>query len=332
MNNSTSWQPSSNIETLKQRAAFISDIRQFFASRHVVEVETPLLSQGTVTDVHLDAFDTNFEHDTSGENKTLYLQTSPEFAMKRLLCAGSGPIFQIAKAFRNESAGRFHNPEFTMLEWYRPDFDEHQLMDELDDLLQHLLDCERGLRVSYQQVFIDKLGIDPLQASLEELKAAVLSHSPSDDWVETETNKDTLLQWLFSIRIEPVLGFDPISKNWQPCFVYDFPSSQAALAKVNPENEQVSHRFELYFKGIELANGYFELQSEAEQLLRFEKDNQQRLSINKAAKPIDHNLIDALTVGLPSCAGVAVGIDRLFMLKVGAKSIADVISFDVSRC
>ncbi len=332
MNNSTFWQPSSNIETLKQRAAFISDIRHFFARRHVVEVETPLLSQGTVTDVHLDAFDTNFEHDTSGENKTLYLQTSPEFAMKRLLCAGSGPIFQIAKAFRNESAGRFHNPEFTMLEWYRPDFDEHQLMDELDDLLQHLLKCERGLRVSYQQVFIDNLGIDPLQASLEELKAAVLSHSPSDDWVEAETNKDTLLQWLFSIRIEPVLGFDSISKNWQPCFVYDFPSSQAALAKVNPENEQVSHRFELYFKGIELANGYFELQSEAEQLQRFEKDNQQRLSINKAAKPIDQNLIDALTVGLPSCAGVAVGIDRLFMLKVGAKSIADVISFDVSRC
>ncbi|GAA0300690.1 elongation factor P--(R)-beta-lysine ligase [Psychrosphaera haliotis] len=332
MNNSTLWQPSSNIETLKQRAAFISDIRHFFASRHVVEVETPLLSQGTVTDVHLDAFDTNFEHDTSGENKTLYLQTSPEFAMKRLLCAGSGPIFQIAKAFRNESAGRFHNPEFTMLEWYRPDFDEHQLMDELDDLLQHLLKCERGLRVSYQQVFLDNLGIDPLQASLKELKAAVLSHSPSDDWVETETSKDTLLQWLFSIRIEPVLGFDPNSKSWQPCFVYDFPSSQAALAKVNSENEQVSHRFELYFKGIELANGYFELQSEVEQLQRFEKDNQQRLSIHKAAKPIDHNLIDALTVGLPSCAGVAVGIDRLFMLKVGAKSIADVISFDVSRC
>ena len=221
-------------------------------------------------------FDTNFEHDTAGENKTLYLQTSPELAMKRLLCAGSGPIFQIAKAFRNESAGRFHNPEFTMLEWYRPDFDEHQPMDELDDLLQHLLKCERGLRVSYQQVFIDNLGIAPLQASLKELKAAVLSHSPSDDWVETETNKDTLLQWLFSIRIEPVLGFDPNSKSWQPCFVYDFPSSQAALAKVNPENEQVSHLFELYFKGIELANGYFELQSEVEQLQRFEKDNQQK--------------------------------------------------------
>lgn len=320
-----SWQPSASIEALKARAKLIQTIRQFFDERGVLEVETPLLSNGTVTDVHLDAFDTEFPHHHSGEAKQMYLQTSPEFAMKRLLCAGSGCIYQICKSFRNEAAGRFHNPEFTMLEWYRVGFDDKNLIDEVDELMQITLSVEPAMKMSYQQAFLSLLGIDPLSASFNDIKKLVLTYS-TDEWLIKEQDSDVLLQWLFSMYIEPKLGTDTA-----PCFIYDFPASQASLAKLNKEDLRVAHRFELYFRGIELANGFYELQDVQEQEKRFVKDNQQRVELGLTEKPIDTHFLASLTQGLPDCAGVALGIDRLFMLQQKLSHIEQAISFKVDR-
>ena len=319
------WQPSANIEELKARAELLRSIRQFFYDRDVMEVETPLMSNGTVTDVHLDAFSTEFPHHHSGEVKSLYLQTSPEFAMKRLLCAGAGSIYQICKSFRNEAAGRFHNPEFTMLEWYRLGFNDQDLIDEVDQLMQVTLSVNPAIRMSYQQAFIELLGLDPLSASLTEIKDLVLSYS-TDEWLVNEDDADVLLQWLFSMYIEPNLGTDTT-----PCFIYDFPASQASLAKLNQADPRVAHRFELYFKGVELANGFYELQDAKEQEKRFVKDNQQRAALGLPEKPIDKLFLASLEQGLPDCAGVALGIDRLFMLKQNLAHIEQAMSFYLDR-
>ncbi|GHB68096.1 elongation factor P--(R)-beta-lysine ligase [Psychrosphaera saromensis] len=336
------WQPSASIPTLKARSIFLAAIRQFFASKDVWEVETPILSNNTVTDLHLDAFNTQFNFDVTGEQKSLFLQTSPEFAMKRLLAADSGAIFQITKAFRHEAAGRFHNPEFTMLEWYRPDFDDKKLMAELDELLQFTINTKPAIYLSYQQAFIDYLSFDPLATNLTELKSIITKHS-TDEWLQQETKTDTLLQWLFSMKIEPLLGLHSAlnasenpekklsSDDWTPCFIYDFPASQASLAKVSQSDSRVAHRFELYYQGVELANGFYELQDNKEQLRRFNADNALRVQAGLPAKPIDNNLLAALESGLPDCAGVAVGIDRLFMLKQNLTHINQAIAFDVSR-
>lgn len=321
------WQPTATISTLRDRAQFLRDIREFFHQRQVMEVETPTLSRGTITDLHLDPFVTPFEFDQSGEIQSLYLQTSPEFAMKRLLVAGSGPIYQIGKAFRNEAAGRHHNPEFTMLEWYRPGFDDHKLMSEIDELVQTLLATQPALKFSYQQVFLDYLKFDPLEIELHALRQKVAEYS-KDEWLQSES-KDTILQWLFCTEIEPQLG--KVGEDIVPCFVYDFPAEQASLAKLNRKDTRVAHRFELYFNGIELANGFYELDDAKEQLIRFEKDNEQRLEANKPQRPIDKRFIEALEHGLPDCSGVALGIDRLFMLKQQLSSIEQAISFPIDR-
>ena len=331
------WQPTASVETLKKRAEFNAQIRQFFAHRNVMEVETPVLSNGTVTDVHLDAFAAEFAHSSNGKSSMLYLQTSPEFAMKRLLAADCGAIYQITKAFRNESGGRIHNPEFTMLEWYRPNFNDHDLMAEIDELMQQLLLCGPAIKLSYQQAFEIHLGVDPLTTSLEDLKALVLSFS-NDQWLKETTDKDVLLQWLFSMKVEPNLGANDLEINnlessteYLPCFVYDFPASQAALARINQEDDRVAHRFELYFKGLELANGYYELQDPQEHYQRFEQDNLSRIANGLVAKPIDTNFIDALNSGLPDCSGVALGLDRLFMLQQNLTCIEQAISFTVNN-
>jgi len=319
------WQPTADVLMLKARARLLGLIRQFFAQRDVLEVETPVLSNSTVTDVHLEAFETKFPHHHSGRNPSLYLQTSPEFAMKRLLSAGSGSIYQICKSFRNESAGRFHNPEFTMLEWYRVDFDDQALMDEVDALMQLVLNTNPAIRLSYQQAFIDRFAVDPILASFEDIKKLVLTLS-DDQWLKDETDKDTLLQWLFSMYIEPDLG-----DQTTPCFIYHFPATQASLAKINQQDPNVAHRFELYFKGVELANGFYELQSSEEQKQRFVKDNEQRHRLGLEQKPIDENFLSGLEHGLPDCAGVALGIDRLFMLQQELEHIEQAISFSIDR-
>jgi len=318
------WMPTASIQQLKQRAALLNTIRQFFAARDVLEVDTPAMSHATVTDVHLHTFQTEFVGPGYADGGQLHLMTSPEFHMKRLLAAGSGSIYQIGKAFRNEENGRYHNPEFTMLEWYRVGFDHHMLMDEMDALLQLVLGIGAAERMTYQQAFITVLGVCPLQGSMAELKQAAAKLGLSDI-AEPEQDRDTLLQLLFSIGIEPHIG------QQVPAFVYDFPASQAALAKINPHDARVADRFEVYFKGIELANGFHELDNPAEQLARFEGDNAKRLEMGLTAQPIDYHLIAALQAGLPPCAGVALGIDRLIMLALGEDHIDKVTAFPFPR-
>ncbi|WP_417870557.1 elongation factor P--(R)-beta-lysine ligase [Vibrio furnissii] len=318
------WMPTASIEQLKQRAALLSRIRQFFAERDVLEVDTPAMSHATVTDVHLHTFQTQFVGPGYATGRHLHLMTSPEFHMKRLLAAGSGSIYQMAKAFRNEENGRYHNPEFTMLEWYRVGFDHHDLMDEMDALLQMTLQTGASERLTYQQAFLTVLGVCPLEGSMAELKQAAASLGLSDI-AEPETDRDTLLQLLFSMGVEGNIG------QHVPAFVYDFPASQAALAKINPNDARVADRFEVYFKGIELANGFHELDNPREQLARFEVDNAKRIAMGLPPQPIDYHLIAALEAGLPACAGVALGIDRLIMLALGEDHIDKVTAFPFPR-
>lgn len=320
----TDWTPTTSPAARLARAALLKTIRHFFDARGVLEVDTPLLSHATVTDVHLDAFRTDFTHADGPQAQTLWLQTSPEYAMKRLLCAGSGPIYQICKAFRHEGAGRYHNPEFTMLEWYRPGFDHHALMDEVEALLLATLDCDQAERLTYQDAFQRHVGLDPLTVSEQQLVDALTSHQIDINEPDT-LSRDTLLQLLFSMVAEPRIG------QQAPVMIYSFPASQAALARVNPADPRIADRFEVYFKGVELANGFFELGDAHEQRRRFAEDNQQRAAHQLPRRPADERLLSALAHGLPDCAGVALGIDRLLMLATGASTIEDVLNFPVSR-
>jgi lysyl-tRNA synthetase class 2 len=318
------WQPTASLDILKQRAHLHGSIRQFFAQRNVLEVDTPLLSHGTVTDVHLQPFSSVFSCSSSGRPQTLYLQTSPEYAMKRLLSAYGEPIYQLGKAFRHEGSGRWHNPEFTMLEWYRPGFDHNDLMQEVADLLKFTLGIEGTDSYSYQQLFITHVGLDPLMASQADIADAMeVNHiDVSSDY---PIDRDGMLQLLFSYIVEPNIG------QQQPCFVHSFPASQASLARLNDEDPRVADRFEVYYQGAELANGFHELQDGKEQRIRFEHDNRLRQTFRLDPAPVDERLLAALDYGLPECAGVAVGVDRLLMLKVGAKHIHDVIPFAIER-
>lgn len=313
-------------ELAKERASYIREIREFFFKKSVIEVETPLLSNGTVTDIHLDAFHTNYQYfsdSTIEHSDLLYLQTSPEFAMKRLLAAGYGSIYQISKAFRKEAFGRFHNPEFTMLEWYRVGFDQKKLITEVSELLTSLLSCGTPEVISYRDAFLKTTTLDPLQVNIDELKAFLLKQGFNDTWISEETEKDILLQYIFSDYVEAYIGKEV------PCFIYDFPASQSALAKISKADERVAHRFECYYKGIELANGYDELMDADEQLNRFKKDNIIREKLGKPTMPIDNNFINAMKIGLPACAGVALGVDRLLMIAMQKNTINEVITFGI---
>ena len=321
---STVWPPTASLVALQQRAQVLSHIRDFFAQRQVLEVDTPTMARAGVTDVHLNNFITEFVGPGAAHGLSLYLQTSPEFHMKRMLAAGYGAIYQICKAYRNEESGRLHNPEFTMLEWYRPDFDHHQLMDEMADLLQLVLTCGEPTRITYQAAFIAVLGVCPLTGSLAELRQAGIGLG-ADNLLDTEQDRDTLLQLLFALGVEPKIG------QTAPCFVYDFPASQAALARISPADPRVAERFEVYFKGIELANGFHELTDATEQAERFAQDNKLRADRQLPPRPIDEYLLQALQAGLPNCAGVALGIDRLVMLAIGAERLEQVMAFPVSR-
>ena len=323
------WLPNATLPQLKARALMLKKMRDFFAERQVLEVETPSLSQSDVTDVHLHCFKTAFVGRNISDKPLvdgavpLYLQTSPEFHMKRLLAAGSGCIYQVSKVYRNEESGRFHNPEFSLLEWYRVGFDHHKLMDEMQSLLMFILDCEVPSRCSYQDAFITLLQVDPLTASIEQLKVAG-AHLQLGEVLDNETDKDTILQLLFCIAIEPKIG------QSAPCFVYDFPASQAALARINQDDNRVADRFEVYYKGIELANGFHELNNSQEQLVRFQADNVLRKNMGLAEMPIDHRFVACLD-HLPDCAGVALGLDRLLMLCSEQAHINDVLSFNVDN-
>lgn len=318
------WQPTASIENLKRRSEIISDIRQFFAERSVMEVDTPCLSGFGVTDRYLSNFTTEFVGPGCADGKPLYLQTSPEYAMKRLLASGSGCIYQIFKAFRNEEAGRFHNPEFSMLEWYRVGFDQFALMDEVDALVMQVLGCSPAERMSYQQAFKQYVGIDPLSANRDQL-AALMIEAGFGDIVRDDVDDDTFLQCLFGEKVESQIGLE------RPCFIYHFPASQASLAKIDPNNELVACRFELYYRGVELANGFDELTDEPMQRARFDADNQARVARGLPKRKLDEHFLAALAVGLPDCAGVALGIERLLMLAFDCNEIGEVMAFTIEN-
>ncbi len=316
------WKPSASIQHLLKRAKIMAEIRQFFTERGVLEVETPAMSEFSVTDVHLSTFSTQFLPPFSSQAKTLHLITSPEYHMKRLLACGSGAIFQLCRVFRNEEVSKRHNPEFTMLEWYRPHFDMYRLINEVDDLLQQILDCEPAESFSYQFVFQTYVGLDPLSATKAQLVAKAREHGLQCD---EDEQRDTLLQFLFSEVVEANIGKE------RPTAVYHFPATQAALAQISTEDHRVAERFEFYYKGLELANGFHELSDAKEQIRRFEQDNVLREAMGLPPQQLDSRFLDALKAGMPNCSGVALGVDRLMMIAMNADSIDQVMAFGVER-
>jgi len=314
------WQPGADLQKLQQRAALLAQLRKFFAERAVLEVETPQLMAACVPDPMIEALRVQYHGATT---QTLYLQSSPELAMKRLLAAGSGAIYQICRAFRDNETGHLHNPEFTLLEWYRPRFDHYQLMLEVEDLLRQILQCPPAHYLSYQQAFIQYAQFDPLQVDLAQLQQRIAQ------WMSAESAqslaRDACLQLIMSQEIEPHLG------QTVPTFVHDYPASQASLARCLTENSQLAARFEVYVKGIELANGFYELTDADEQLQRFKAELQQRQQAGAHQPPLDEKFLAALDAGLPDCAGVALGVDRLLMLQTGASCLDEVLTFSMSR-
>lgn len=318
------WRPGAELEVLRQRAQLLEKTRRFFAARDVLEVETPLLSAAAVTDVHLHSFRTRFEGPGAPAGRELWLQTSPEYAMKRLLAAGSGPIYQITRAFRDGESGPVHNPEFTLLEWYRPGFDHHALMDEVDLFLAEMLGTPAAQRLSYAAAFSRHVGLDPHRASGAELQGAARERGIEGVGLALD-DRDGWLALLMTHAVEPRL---PPSR---PTFVYDFPASQAALARIRPGSPPLAERFEVYAGGLELANGYHELRDPREQRARFERDLELRRERGLREPPIDERLLAALRAGLPECAGVALGFDRLLLIAAAVVSLRDVIAFTVDR-
>lgn len=297
----------------------LKDIRAFFDARGVLEVETPLLCSYGVTEPALG----NLTVVTEAGRR--YLQTSPEYAMKRLMAAGSGDIYQVTRAFRGNESGARHNPEFTILEWYRLAMDHHGLMLEVDELLQHLL-SERvqgpSRYMSYRQAFQESLGLDPIACSDTELEAAAKKRQLLP---EGPLTRDDLLDLLLSMAVSASFPTDRLT------FIHAWPSSQAALARVLPEDTQCAGRFEVYLGELELANGFWELSKADEQADRFEHDRMERRSRDLPDVEADPLLLAALRHGLPECAGVAVGLDRILMLRLGASSISEVLAFPWER-
>jgi len=313
------WLPSAPIALLKEKARMLQSLRAFFAERNVLEVETPILSIAAITDPQLESFSTCFKQ------QEYFLQTSPEFYMKRLLAAGSGDIYQIARVFRDDELGRNHHPEFTLLEWYRLGFNHHQLMDEIEALLNVLFSNAPLIvqRLSYQQAFIQYLGIDPLDANVAQLQRCAKKNNHDAPQGMDSGDKDMWLDWLMVDAIAP--KFDKTGFT----FLYHYPASQAALARLDDNDKRVAQRFELFYGELELANGFHELTDAHEQVVRFENENKIRQQRKQKIMPIDNDLIDALKAGLPQCAGVAIGLDRLLMVLTHTTHIREVVSFTI---
>lgn len=324
MTDSTQWRPSASLAALRSRAQQLAWVRGFFAQRGVMEVETPVLGRHGVTDINIDSISANPSpvgaHPSDG-----WLQTSPEYHMKRMLAAGSGSIYQVARVFRDGEFGRRHNPEFSLLEWYRPGFTDTDLMAEVSELVCGWLGCESPRTLSYRDAFIRYAGIDPFLADDVELSGLC------GQWMEssqlTELTRDDYLDLLMSCQVEPALA------GLGPVFVTGYPESQAALARVSERDGlRQAHRFELYVEGVELCNGYWELTDPHEQRRRFIADNRARCKAGKPEMPVDHAFLAALESGVPDCSGVALGLDRLLMLKLGLDDLAGVMAFPADRC
>ncbi len=317
-----SWRPTAALSALRLRAVMLESARAFFEQRGVLEVETPILSAAAVSDPQIESLATQI----AGLPGRRYLCPSPEYAMKRLLAAGSGDIYQICKVFRDAERGRWHNPEFTMIEWYRVGLDDAALMDEVEALIVQLLAPGRALaaaeRLSYSAALQRFAGVDAFGASDAELLAAARRHGIHCDG---ELDRDAKLDLLMGLVVGPRLGRD------NPCFVCDYPATQAALARLKPGLPRVAARFELYLDGLELANGFHELVQPQEQRARFTHDLALRAARGQVQGPLDENFLAALESGLPDCAGVALGFDRLVAIALGAQQLADATAFSVDN-
>lgn len=318
----TNYSPTTTLKTAQARAEMLTTIRQFFANRHVLEVQTPIMSQAGNTDIFLQSVSANVT--INDKPKTYYLHTSPEFAMKRLLASWQKPIYQICPVFRDNEIGSRHNVEFTMLEWYRPDFSLDDLAKETNDLVSAVL----GYPVifdhyRYVDAFLDFVKIHPFDANCDTLRA-IAKDSGLD--IDLGDDHQGWLDLLFSHLVEPNLGQD------LPTLIYDYPMATAALAKTvtDKDGNQVARRFELYINGLEIANAYDELADGQALRIRFDQDNLERKKRGLPVMPIDENLLKACDE-MPSCSGIAVGLDRLLMVKMGTKNINEVINFPIEK-
>jgi lysyl-tRNA synthetase class 2 len=317
----TDWEPSAGFDALRLRAQLYAAIREFFAERNVLEVETPLLSQAGNTDPNIASFSLRFSGRTDGGSRTRWLRTSPEYPLKRLIAAGLGDCYELGRVFRDGEAGGRHNPEFTMLEWYRVGWDHDRLIDEVATLVRRALTLvgrdATMQRISFRELYLQRLQLDPFTADAATLRAALgdIDIDPHglvrDDWLDL----------LLTHRLQP--SFEPD----RLLVVYDYPASQCALARIRAEDPPVAERFEVYLGPLELANGYHELADADEQRARFQRDVEARGERGIVAPPVDERLLSALRAGLPDCAGVALGIDRLLMAMSGSDRIADVLAF-----
>jgi elongation factor P--(R)-beta-lysine ligase len=317
------WRPTASLPTLHLRAELLACARSFFAERGVLEVDTPALVRHAVTDRHIHSAQVRLP----GHGAPLFLHTSPEYAMKRLLAAGSGDIYQIAHVFRGDEASRLHNAEFMLIEWYRCGQSMQQLMHEAALLAATLLGLPLEApfeTLSYQQAFQRELACAPLTATDAALRA-LAERERLDPTLAAHCDRDQLLDWLMASAVGPRLGAERL------CFVHRYPASQAALARLDPEDPRVALRFELYYRGIELANGFEELADATEQRARFESDREQRRRGAVPVPDMDQALLDALAAGLPPACGVAMGFDRLLMLRTGASDISAVLAFPLER-
>ncbi|CAN5256701.1 EF-P lysine aminoacylase EpmA [soil metagenome] len=318
------WQPTATLQAIDLRARLNAMIRRFFAERGVLEVETPMLSAAANSDPNIESFATRFNGPAGAGAAPRWLRTSPEYPLKRLLAAGVGSCYELGRVFRDGEHGRLHNPEFTMLEWYRLGWTHHQLMDECAELVREAMRMVgRGVSVreaSYRQVYQEQLGIDPLTANEGELRAPLALFGIDDEGL----TRDDWLDLLMTHLIQPAFP------DHRVLMVYDFPKSQAAMARVRQGDVPVAERFEVYLGQVELANGYRELSDAGEQRERFDRDQSRRQKRGTARAPLDGHLLDALQ-GLPDCSGVALGVDRLLMAMLGSDKLADAISFPFDR-
>lgn len=323
----TLWRSACDLEPLQQRAKLYTIIRQFFNQKAVLEVETPLLCQATGTDPQLDFFSSKYH--CPPNDQTMYLQTSPEFAMKRLLASGSGSIFQICKAFRNAESGRLHNPEFSILEWYRVGFDLDQLIDEVIELLVVVLNMSHKtdtvIKVSYAHIFEQVTGLDPLVFCQESYQRYAKDNAIYDAVELCGDDHSLWLDFIFSYQVQPTL----IDKAVY--IVYGYPAIQSSLARINKDNPATADRFEVFIKGVEIGNGFFELADAKEQESRFDQENKKRQLNGSVLVKKDYLFLDALNAGLPDCSGVAIGLDRLLMIITNKNALNDVIAFPLDR-
>ncbi|MCH7853059.1 MAG: EF-P lysine aminoacylase GenX [Proteobacteria bacterium] len=317
-----SWEPIAGVATARQRALLLQRARDFFAQRNVLEIDTPILGEAAVSDPGIESLATRL---ALAPTKTFYLQTSPEFHMKRLLAAGFPDIFEIGKVFRDAELGRNHQPEFTLIEWYRLGFGLESIIQESVDFIEALLDKSRisaaADRFSYRDAFQSFADIDPLATSMDQLLKGL--DADADLRSSLGNSVDACLDLMMATRIAPQFRADRLT------VIQHYPATQAALARICPDDEAVADRFEIFFASLELANGYVELTDATEQRRRCEADQDKRRDKNAPIRPLDEKFVASLECGLPACAGVAVGFDRLLMVHAGAKHIRDVRHFPI---